>query len=70
MDRQVADVVRGFLSLTPTQQDELVTELNGYLQGGTLAKDRIRREATGTWGPITKVDLGPTTSHTCACCGR
>jgi hypothetical protein len=70
MDSQVADVVRGFLALTPAQQDQFVDNLNEYIRGGPFTKDRIRRESTRNFGPITKVDLGPTTSHTCACCGR
>jgi len=70
MDDQVATVMRGFLTLTPAQQREYIAALNEYLQGGTFTQDRIRRESTRNWGPITKVDLGPTTANTCSCCGR
>lgn len=70
MDNQVSTVMRGFLALAPAQQNEYIAALSEYVQGGPLTQDRIRRESTRNWGPITKVDLGPTTTHTCTCCGR
>ncbi len=68
MDSKVAGVLRGFHSLTPTQQSELITTLNQYIQGPPGTKERLVNEANRNFG-ITKVDLGPT-SQVCGCCGR
>jgi hypothetical protein len=68
MDREVALVVRGFLRLTSAQRSEFVDYVNAYNQGTAADQDRITRESV--LKSAQRMDVGPTSSGFCPCCGK
>lgn len=68
MTRNASLVFRGWLDLSQTEKNELVTEINNYIRSNPSQKSQIQSRALTE----TKLafDTGPTSSSSCPCCGR
>lgn len=66
MNRSTAQVLRGFHSLSDSEKSEFVSEVNEWYRGDQLE----RRSLEASANKVLRVDLGPTSSNYCTCCGR
>lgn len=57
-----------FDGLSEPEKREALRKLREYLEGGSIAKQRIVKESSQHRN-LQKMDVGPTTG-VCACCGR
>lgn len=69
MQPDVDSLILIFDRLSNDQRSEAIRRLNQYIEGGQTTKDRIVRES-GQRNAVKKMDVGPTGTATCVCCGR
>ena len=55
--------MRGYINLTPTEQTELIAELNKYIQSSAYGKQVIEEDVQKSFS------VGPK-NGICNCCGR
>lgn len=68
MDRDVALLIQGFLTLTPAQRSDFIGYVNSYNRGTQAERDSITNESIQKGAR--RVDVGPVTSGVCPCCHR
>lgn len=64
MNRKTDQVFRGFLNLSPDEQNDLIDAINDHNKQGYIKQKEIKERFNE------RVDLGPISSARCACCGR
>ncbi len=69
MEPDVDSLILIFDRLSDSQKREAIRRLNEYLDGSPITKSRIVRES-GQRNVVKRMDVGPTSSGTCVCCGR
>lgn len=63
-NKSVLKVMNGYVNLSADDQATLINELNEYIQADYSTKLSKRRLVE------TRMDVGPTNSGHCPCCGR
>ncbi len=66
VDKQVAQVFKGFLSLNDSQKTKFLEMLKDYESGNTYAMEQLRESVNAS---VTKMQTGPY-RDSCACCGK
>jgi len=66
VEKEVARVFNGFMSLSRDQQMKFSGMLKDYESGSKVALEDIRESVTAS---VTKMQTGPY-KETCGCCGR
>jgi hypothetical protein len=66
MDKQIAAVIKGFDSLSSSQQQEFIRKITAYIEGNYETKSLIIQESKQY---LIRVDAGPLPGG-CPCCGR
>ena len=66
VDKQVAQVFKGFLSLDASQKLKFIGMLKDYESGNTDTIEQLRESVNAS---VTKMQTGPY-RDSCACCGR
>jgi hypothetical protein len=65
VNNRTRQVLRGFIEMTASERDELIAEMNKFLQGNQLLRESIEKSIRSD----TTVNFGPAPG-TCPCCGR
>ena len=68
MEPEVADLIRLYLSLTPTLQAEAVNSIHEYIEGGPHTRNRIANESISKGAR--RMDVGPVDRGRCPVCGK
>jgi len=68
MNPDVDSFILVFDSFSRDQKIEAVNRLNEYINGSQGVKQQIVKESVRN--RVHKVDVGPTSSVSCVCCGR
>lgn len=66
IDKHVAQVVKGFLSLNDAQKLELIEMMNKFQSGTAHSNEQLRESVNAS---AAEMHTGPY-GNTCACCGR
>lgn len=66
MDKNVAQVFKGFLSLSEAQKREFIELVNKFQSGTNYSNEQLRESVNAS---VTKMQTGPYID-TCGCCGR
>lgn len=69
MEPDVDSLILLFDRLGDDQKNEAIDRLNEYIRGGLIVKQRIVKES-GQRNVIKRMDVGPTSSGACVCCGK
>jgi len=65
MTKNTARVLQGYIALSPTEQQEFITELNAYVSAPAPKKVTLSESVKKT-----AIHLGPLNSGVCGCCGK
>lgn len=66
IEKSVAQVFKGFLSLSEAQRKEFIDLVNKFQSGTTYSNEQLRESVSSS---VTKMQTGPY-RDTCGCCGR
>lgn len=66
IDKNVAQVFKGFLNLNVAQRREFMDTVNQFQSGTTVSNEHLRESVNAS---VTKMQTGPY-GDTCTCCGR
>ena len=69
MEPDVDSLILLFDRLGDDQKNEAIDRLNEYIRGGLIVKQRIVKES-GQRNVVKRMDVGPTSSGACVCCGK
>lgn len=66
MNKQVANVLNGYITLSDTDKREFIQEINKYIEGSDTTKRILNEEVRKTFD---SVNFGPAPGG-CPCCGK